>query len=482
MIIKKVALIEPTDPGMDVINRWKLPRLGLPILGAILKKELNIDSTIYYQRITRLDWEEVLSADLVGISTITPTAPVAYDLISKVKEFRDIPVVLGGAHPSFLPEEGLEKGADFVVRGEGEASFPELIRHLNGDTNSPDEIRGLSFRRNGGFQHNPDRPLASDLSSLPWPDFSMLRNARSLKLLPVLTSRGCPFHCSFCSVTEMFGGGYRFRNTEDVIAELKCLYKANPGAAVSFFDDNFIASRSRTKELLERMIEEGLTRKWSAQVRVDVARDPELMDLMKKSGCSLLFLGVESVNPKTLEEYHKSQTINDVTKAVEELNNRKIFAHGMFVLGSEADTYASVKETARFAKKIGLNSAQFMILTPFPGTKFFRDMKSQDRIIDFHWENYNGFHAVFNPRNMSRAGLQYEAMVRAYKSFYSSRQTLKMGLRMRWKDMVIRFGGQVMMGKWRRDNRDLLKRIRRAYRQEKPQLARQKAALDLIEG
>jgi radical SAM superfamily enzyme YgiQ (UPF0313 family) len=403
-------------------------------------------------------------------------------MIRKIKRAWDIPVVLGGAHPSFVPEEGLENGADFVIRGEGERSFPELIRHLNGEAIGLDDIRGLSFRsKGGGFTHNTDRELVNDLSTLPWPDFSLFNNARRLNLLPVLTSRGCPFHCSFCSVTEIFGRGYRFRNTEDVIAELKSLYAANPGAAVAFYDDNFVASRSRTKELLERMIEEGLTRHWSAQVRVDIARDPELLDLMKKSNCSLLFLGLESSNPKTLEEYHKSQTLQDVTTAIEELNKRKILAHGMFVLGSDADTYRSVRETARFAKRLGLNSAQFMILTPLPGTKFFEDMKNQGRIPDYAWQHYNGFHTVFQPMNMSREGLQYEAMVNAYKAFYSSRRAIKMALRLRWKDMAIQLGGRAMMGKWRQKNRGLIRQIKRAYHSEAPRPAKRIRSLDAVE-
>lgn len=468
MAIERIVLIEPRAPGLHVFSHWKLPRLGLPLLGAVLRDELGIIPTIYFQQISRLDWGEIGSSDLVGISSITSTAPEAYRILRKVKECGDIPVVFGGAHPTFLPDEALEAGADFVVRGEGEQTFPELIRYLNGDrTLALEEIQGLSFATGGEIHHNAERPRPLHLSELPWPDLSLIKDFGRCKIIPVVTSRGCPHACNFCSVTEMFGRRYRFRETEDIIAELKALFEANPKATVFFYDDNFTANRARTVELLERMLEEGLTRRWSAQARVDIARDPELLDLMKRSGCNMLYLGLESINPETLEQYHKAQTVEDVALAVKELHRRKIFVHGMFVIGSDADTPATVSETVRFAKKSRVDSVQFMILTPMPGTELHRELTEQERIFDHNWERYAGFHPVFYPRNMSPARLQFETMLRAYRKFYSVWQCWKMGLRFQWKDMAIRIIGHRMLVKWRQYNRDAVKRLKEIYRQEK---------------
>ncbi len=468
MAIEKITLIEPKAPGLHVYSHWKLPRLGLPLLGAILRDELGIEPTIYFQQISRLDWGEIGTSDLVGISSITSTAPEAYRILRKVKEYGDIPVVFGGAHPTFLPEEALEAGADFVVRGEGEKTFPELIRYLNGDrVSSPTEIRGLSFHTGDEIHHNPDRDRPMHLSELPWPDLSLIKDFGRCKIVPVVTSRGCPHACNFCSVTEMFGRRYRFRETEDIIAELKALDEANPKASIFFYDDNFTANRSRTIQLLERMLEEGLARRWSAQARVDIARDPELMDLMKRSGCRMLYLGLESINPETLEQFHKAQTVEDVTLAVQELHKRKIFVHGMFVVGSDADTPATVSETVRFAKKARVDSVQFMILTPLPGTELFRDLEEQERIFDHNWERYTGFHPVFHPRNMSPARLQFETMLRAYRKFYSVWQCWKMGLSFRWKDMAVRIIGHRMVVRWRQYNPSVVKSLKAIYRQEK---------------
>ncbi len=470
MAIERITLIEPKAPGLHVFSHWKLPRLGLPLLGAILRDELGIQSTIYFQQISRLDWNAIAESDLVGISSITSTAPEAYRILRKVKEYGDIPVVLGGAHPTFLPEEALEAGADFVVRGEGEETFPELIRYLNGEGGSPSDIAGLSFSANGEIRHNPDRPRPRHLSELPWPDLTLIKDFGRCKIIPVVTSRGCPHACNFCSVTEMFGRRYRFRDTEDIIAELQYLTSVNPKAHIFFYDDNFTANRARTVELLTRMLEEGIDRRWSAQARVDIARDPELLDLMKRSGCHLLYLGLESINPETLEQYHKAQTVEDVSLIVEELHKRKIFVHGMFVVGSDADTPATVRETVRFAKKTRVDSVQFMILTPLPGTDLYRELAAQERIFDYNWERYTGFHPVFLPRNMSPARLQFETVLRAYRKFYSVWQCWKMGLSFRWKDMAIRIIGHRMLVRWRQYNRHVVKRLKEIYRQEKSDL------------
>jgi radical SAM superfamily enzyme YgiQ (UPF0313 family) len=465
MSINKVVLIEPKSPGVHVFSGFKLPRLGLPILGALLK-EMGISSTIYYQQATRLDWNEIGSADLVGISTTTSTAPEAYRLAQRVKSLGDIPVVLGGAHSTFMPDEGLRSGADYVVRGEGEETLPELIGYLNGK-GSLDDIRGLSYLRDDEVVHAPDRPRVKHLSSLPWPDLKLIRGFEKMRVVPMVTSRGCPFDCNFCSVTQMFGRQFRFRETEDVIAEMAELYHANPKRTFFFYDDNFTANRARTVELLNRMLEEGITPHWTAQARVDIAHDPELLDLMRRSGCKILYLGLESINPNTLEEFNKQQTVEDIEEAVTQLHKRHIMVHGMFVLGSDADNPGTVRDTVRFAKKTGVDSVQFMILTPLPGTQLFEQLQAEERIFDYDWERYSGFHPVFYPRNMSPARLQFEIILNAYRKFYSSWQCWKMGLSFRWRDMAIRLYGHRVVTRWRQYNHDLLADVKRLCREEK---------------
>ncbi len=452
MAIRRVVLIEPKTPTLHLFTKWALPRLGLPILGAILKKS-GIEVKIYFEDVSTLDWEDIGSSDLVGISAIAATANEAYEILRQVKQQRDTPVVFGGPHTTFLPGEALAKGADFVVRHEGEETLPELIACLNGETDKPiSDVKGLSYRVDGRFQHNPDRPLLKDLSSLPWPDYSLIWDYRQRLLTPMLTSRGCPFNCSFCQVTALFGRGYRFRDTEDIMAEMDMLYRTDPRRTIFFYDDNFTANSARTKRLLRHMIKERLTPRWSAMTRVDVSRDLEMLELMKKSGCGYVYLGLESVNPETLEKYRKGQTVEDIAHAVRQFHRYGISVHGMFMAGSDNDNDQTVFDTVRFARKVHLDTMHFTIMTPLPGTDFFRDLSAEDRIFDFDWSHYDGLHMVFRPKNMSPAQVQRGALVDAMRKFYTPWQFCRAALQFQGQVMVHRIYARSMVESWWRQN------------------------------
>lgn len=225
--IKRIVGIEPGSPGLHIFSKFRLPRLGLPLLGKILTLE-GYEVRIYCQDVSRIDWDDVWRADLVLISSITSTAPEAYK-IAEDRRNRDIPVVLGGSHVTFKPEEALEF-ADYVVRGEGEQTIVELVRWLrDGNHSNLSDIKGLSFRMDGKFHHNPSRPLLQDLDSLPYPDLSLIQGFDKTGVAPMITSRGCPLDCTFCSVTKMFGRRFRFCSGTKVIDEIENLRQEFPG-------------------------------------------------------------------------------------------------------------------------------------------------------------------------------------------------------------------------------------------------------------
>jgi hypothetical protein len=190
------------------------------------------------------------------------------------------------------------------------------------------------------------------------------------------------------------------------------------GHHIFFCDDNFTADRRRIKELCERIIAAGLKLEWSAQVRVEAAKDEELLDLMAKSGCYVVFVGLESINPATLEAYNKSQTVEGIRDCVINFHRFGIKVHGMFVFGSEEDHYEVIRDTVKFSRQLDLDSLQYLILTPIPGTPFYRDMEAQNRIICRDWGQYDGHHTVFQPRQFTPFELQMET-TRAMKKFYS---------------------------------------------------------------
>ncbi len=412
--MKNIYFIEAKSPGAHIFSRTALPRLGSILLGTILK-EKGYNVKVFIEDIAPPAMNMLDDADMVCISSITSTANRAFQLAERFSR-KGIPVALGGPHSTFLPDESL-RYADYVVRGEGEETLIELIEHLN-RKRPIDSIKGLSYKTNdGSVMHNPGRDLVGDLNAYPIPDFSIVYQwAEKAKVIPIATSRGCPFACRFCSVIQMFGRKYRYKSIERIVSEIEA---ASPQKRhVFFIDDNFTANRKRTKTLLRTLIERNIKIEWSAQVRTDVAKDPELLDLMQKAGCFSVYIGFESINPKTLALYNKGQELKDIEKSIREVKKHSINIHGMFVLGSDTDDIETVRNTEKFAKRLDIESVQFLMLTPLPGTPVFEDMQNSGRLLHTDWSRYDAHHAVFEPKLMTPFELHTETL-KAMRRFYS---------------------------------------------------------------
>ena len=413
--LRNIYFIEARSPGSHIFSFTTLPRLGSILLGTILKRK-GYNVKVFIEDIAPPAWDMLDDADMVCISSITPTANRAFQLAERFKK-SGVHVAIGGPHSTFLPDEGL-KHADYVVRGEGEKTIVELVEHL--ENNIPlDTIKGLSFLNGSGQAvHNPGRELERELSDSPIPDFNLVYRWDRSKVVPIATSRGCPFGCKFCSVIPMFGRKYRFKPIERILEEIR----ASQGKKRHFFfiDDNFTANRQRTKELLRAMIKNNVKIEWSAQVRTDAAKDPEMLSLMKRAGCFAVYIGFESINPATLSLYNKGQGLKDIEDSIRSFKEHSINIHGMFVLGSDTDDISTIKNTAKFAKKLNIDSIQFMVLTPFPGTPVFEDLKSSERLIHRDWSKYDAHHAVFEPKLMTAFELHVETL-KAMARFYSWR-------------------------------------------------------------
>ncbi len=463
--MKNIVLIEPKSPDWHVFSRWKLPRLGLVVLATRLKAA-GYDVKVFVEEISPVDFAALFSADLVGISTITSTAPRAYEF-AKAARRAGIPVVMGGPHVTFLPEEALQH-CDYVIRGEADDLIVDFVDRLAsgaGLETMPSLSRragrhGLSAEgfgpqagdspvENGEVIHNPASPAPTDMETLPVPDLTLIQgydlSPAGDPVVPVQTSRGCPFDCTFCSVTKMFGRAYRFRSTENVLGELRALR----GRYVFFYDDNFTANLKRAKDLMRAMIREQLSIKWSAQVRCDAARDPELLDLMVRSGCYYVYIGIESVSPAVLECYDKRQSVHEIKQVVREFDRRGIRIHGMFIFGADEDTTETVRETARFARKHHLASAQFAILVPLPGTPVFETLEREGRLLTRDWSRYDGHHVVFRPKRMSTLELQVETL-RAFGAFYSLSAALRRLVRCDWFTLAIKLWGRYHARRFRK--------------------------------
>jgi len=264
-----------------------------------------------------------------------------------------------------------------------------------------------------------------ELDNLPFPNWDLLVNFKRLSLQPLMSSRGCPFSCNFCSVTAMFGRDYRAMSPERVLAEAE----RAQSRGIFFYDDNFTAHRPRAHAILDGLLNSPRRniRWWSAQVRADVARDEELLAKMQRTGCARVYVGFESINRDTLKEMHKGQTPEDVSRAIRQFHRHRVPVHGMFIFGSDADDEAILRATNRFARKNRVDSVQYMILTPFPGTELFARMEREGRILHRMWRYYDGMHVVFRPKAFAPYGLQQLA-IDSYSDFYNLVRALNEGL------------------------------------------------------
>ena len=426
--IRKVLFIEPRNPRPHIFSRVAIPRLGSVLLATILRNQ-GLEVKVVVEEINQPQLNSLdFHPDLVCISSLTPTTPRALQLGDYYRQ-QGIPVAMGGPHPSFLPEESLEH-ADFVVCGEGDEALPELIEALAGHR-SLESIGNLCYHKNGAIQKNPWRPFFKDLDTLPIPDYSLIHGWRPGKqaVISIATSRGCPFGCRFCSVILLFGRQFRYNSIDRVIDEIR--QNGSQAEHIFFCDDNFTADLKRSKQLMERIITEGLKVEWSAQVRVEAARDPELLDLMARSGCFMVFIGLESINPATLKSFKKAQTVGDIRESVKIFHRYGIGVHGMFIFGSEEDTVQVLRDTVDFSHEIDIDSLQYLILTPIPGTPIYEELLSQNRLLHHDWQYYDGHHAVFVPRYLTPFELQMEAL-RAMRQFYSWPSVLKRLWRRDW--------------------------------------------------
>jgi anaerobic magnesium-protoporphyrin IX monomethyl ester cyclase len=249
--------------------------------------------------------------------------------------------------------------------------------------------------------------------------------------------------------------------------------KERQAKSVFFYDDNFFISKRRGKELLKQMVDADLGLEFYAQIRIDsVCKngrvDEELLDLMWRAGCRIVYLGLESADPATLAEYHKESTVEDMAGGLEALHRKGIRTHGMFVFGADSDTLDSLATTADFAIEYGLNTGQFLALTPLPGTRQTAQLRAEGRIFTENWSLYDGHHVVFWPKNMTPYELQ-EAVLQAQRRFYTVRKIVAPS----YKTPMFRHHqvqGYLISRAWEHvpENRDFLRELRAFSKTHRP--------------
>jgi radical SAM superfamily enzyme YgiQ (UPF0313 family) len=361
------------------------------MVAALTPPEVEVSLTD--ENVRAIDFQK--DTDLVGITALTVTAQRAYDIADAFRA-RGVKVILGGIHPSFLPEEAGQH-ADSVVIGEAEGIWVKLL----------EDFKANRLQRVYSQQERPS------LLGLPAPRRDLFDNGAYFVSHTLQTTRGCPYCCAFCSVTSFFGRSYRCRSVEEVLKEIETFKERK---FIAFVDDNIVGNPRFAKELFRALVPYKM--KWVAQASVTIAGDEELLRLAAASGCVDLLIGFESLSPANLAAVGKRiNVVDEYENIIRKVHSHGIAIHGFFIFGLDEDNEDVFKRTVRFAQKMRLETAQFDFLTPYPGTALRESLDKAGRIITKDWSRY-GYEALFEPKLMSREVLQ-RGHDWAWREFYS---------------------------------------------------------------
>jgi radical SAM superfamily enzyme YgiQ (UPF0313 family) len=394
----KILLISPTIDAEKRTNKGlMMPQLALYILEGLTPRQHTIKIIEEETEDVDLDQE----CDLVAISCMTANAPRAYELCKSFKE-RGKTIVMGGVHPTILPDEALLH-ADSVVIGEAEGVWEELL----------EDFQQKALKKK---YHNQNPDLERYIPK----DFSKIIKKRLFNLIPIMTTRGCPYNCDFCCVTNLFGKKIRHIPVENVVRDIK----ESGAKTFMFLDDNIIGHPKYAKELFKAI--KPLKIRWVGQASVSLlVKDEELMQLAADSGCKALFFGIESVSEEQLVKMRKAfREIEELEQALKKIKRMGILIHASMVFGFDDDTREIFDDTVRFLIKNKVSTVSFNVLTPYPGTKIYEELKKAGRLTTTDWKYYDHNTVVFKPMNMTPYELQI-GKINARKAFYSIPSVLR---------------------------------------------------------
>ncbi len=406
------------------------PSLGIGYMAAVLEKN-GYDVDVLDASALELTYDEIgeeilkRNPDIVSISALTPTIGVALDSADKIKQVKpDTIVVLGGYHPTFEYESVLEEpSVDVVVRGEGEYTFLDLVRTVENGGDLAD-VQGLAFHDENNFSLvvTPDRPIIEDLDELPFPAFHLfpMEKYRILNITTnvatIITTRGCPMQCSFCSSAALHGHHLRRRSPENVCDEIEVRLNEQNIDTIAFMDDTFTLNKKFVRDFCAEIKRRNLKFWWGCTSRVDTL-DEELLQLMKDSGCITIFIGVESADQQMLEKMNKNITVSKTEKAFKLARKVGIRTIASCVIGMPEDTKESMKKTIDFVKSLNPNYALYSLATPYPGTRFYNETFKKNLIQIKDWSKYTLIDPVLETIDCSSKELR-SIQKKAFLKFY----------------------------------------------------------------
>jgi len=408
------------------------PPLGLGYIASYIRTFGDHEVMIYdalLARSTDEDFYSVLesfSPNVVGISgTATPSIYDTYHAARLVKRFDSgTYVVVGGAHVTFEDTNVLAEcpEIDIVVRGEGEAIMEALLRAIETKQGLSD-VRGITYRRNSQIVRNPDMPHIKDLDSLPFPAYDLLGLkqyfAGSFPWATMITSRGCPYKCVFCSSSRIVGKRWRGRSPANVVEEIEMLEHEYGVREIEFLDDLFTFDKERVREFCKLLNAKGTRFGWTCSTRADImSRYPDMARWLRAAGCHTVYIGAESGSQRILNIMKKGILVDDIVKSVGILKKEGLGVILSFVIGTPSETRQEIDETIDLACRLDPDLAQFTVCTPYPGTPLFDEARRNGWLVSEEWSRYSVLDPVMHFPGLGKRDIK-RLLHRAYLRFYT---------------------------------------------------------------
>ncbi len=396
----RVLLITPDNPTSDrvgIIPNLIFPPLGLETLAAYIKDIASVymlDERLPSITLNSIEQEiKRIQPDYVGISCNYSFQIHRAIKIASIAKYYGCKTVLGGWHPTLAVDDTLKsKFIDIVVKAEGELTFRELIKK-----DSPNGVRGISYRNGQTLIHNPDRDLM-DLKDIRLPareyrlpEAKKTYNYFGLSVDSIETSRGCPYDCNFCCIHHFYRSKYRQRSVESIIEELKSKEIKNHATVIYVVDDNFVVNKKYTMDLCDAIIRERINKYFMSQARVDmIVNHPEIFKKMADAGFVFLFLGIESFSDRTLKKMNKRTKFEQIKESIKILHDLGYIVQGNIIIGADLeDKEQDLQSTIDIANSLEIDVPTFSLLTSFPGTQLMDQVLREDRLLTRDWRYFN---------------------------------------------------------------------------------------------
>jgi magnesium-protoporphyrin IX monomethyl ester (oxidative) cyclase len=442
----KISIIELDARLYTMTSHLLMPKMGPLEVGTYLHTH-GYDVSVYVECMNGVDEADILRSDVIGFSVGVGNANRVYEMVARLKATSSATFIAGGPHATMVPDEALDHGFDYVVRAEGEETSLDLVRTLEagGDAGA---LLGVSCMRGGKPVHNAPRPFMKSFELIP--SYSLLKGFRHKGLVDQLragklyenfvqTTRGCPFPCDFCYENKIGGTGYRKRSIEAIVDDIR--YKIDFLRTNVFYitDANFGLDAKFTKQLLRAMLDAKINGRFTALMRIEIARDPDLLSLLKAAGFEMLCIGIESLDDQTLDSVSKKQRRQQIEDSISTLRRHGLNVFGLFIGGFERDTEQTFVRIVDFALKHDMVGLNIMVLGEYPDHPDC--IVPSHRYFNRNWDYFPGHYLTFFMPRMRPSQFQ-RVVSREALRFYSRSNCARSLIRSGWRGFSLKYGGR----------------------------------------